>query len=154
MFPCFCICANKRELSAGIFPLAERCKLREGLKELSLLGKFPLVGEKVGDFFSNVLQLPGGGDFEALHFQLNTNFDRSTKLDLTAEPPLLGRCCYRIALIFSLSTCVSFDFNCPFLLSLSLILNPVQLSSVTFISSLFKFAISNINFTSSPRLKF
>ena len=31
----------------------------------------------------DVLQLPEGGDFEALHCQLSTNFDRSTKLDLT-----------------------------------------------------------------------
>jgi hypothetical protein len=42
---------------------------------------------------ANVLQLPEGGDFEALHCQPSTNFDRSTKLDLTTEPPLLGRCC-------------------------------------------------------------
>jgi len=39
-------------------------------------------------------QLPEGGDFEALHCQPSTNFDRSTKLDLTTEPPLLGRCCW------------------------------------------------------------
>ena len=44
----------------------------------------------------NVLQLPEGGDFEALRCQPSTNFDRSTKLDLTTEPPLLGRCCYRL----------------------------------------------------------
>ena len=31
--------------------------------------------------------------FEALHCQPSRNFDRSTKLDLTTEPPLLGRCC-------------------------------------------------------------
>ncbi|MBK6888422.1 MAG: hypothetical protein IPH02_00370 [Sphingobacteriales bacterium] len=43
---------------------------------------------------ANVLQLPEGGDFEALHCQTSINFDRSTKLDLTTEPPLLGRCCY------------------------------------------------------------
>jgi len=49
----------------------------------------------------NVLQLPEGGDFEALHCQPSTNFDRSTKLDLTTEPPLLGRCCYRLAGILS-----------------------------------------------------
>jgi hypothetical protein len=42
----------------------------------------------------NGLQLPEGGDFEALHCQPSRNFDRSTKLDLTTEPPLLGRCCY------------------------------------------------------------
>ena len=41
----------------------------------------------------NVLQLPEGGDFEALHCQPSTNLYRSTKLDLTTEPPLLGRCC-------------------------------------------------------------
>jgi hypothetical protein len=44
---------------------------------------------------NNVLQLPEGGDFGALHCQPSTNFDRSTKLDLTTEPPLLGRCCYK-----------------------------------------------------------
>jgi hypothetical protein len=49
---------------------------------------------------SDVLQLPEGGDFEALHCQPSRNFDRSTKLDLTPVPPLLGRCCY--GLVFSL----------------------------------------------------
>ena len=44
---------------------------------------------------ANVLQLPEGGDFEALHCQPNTNFDRSTKLDLTTEPPLFGSCCWQ-----------------------------------------------------------
>ena len=43
----------------------------------------------------NVLQLNEGGDFEALHYQPSTKFDRSIKLDLTTEPPLLGRCCYK-----------------------------------------------------------
>jgi len=33
-----------------------KVELREGLKELSL-AKPPLVGEKVGDFFSNVSRL-------------------------------------------------------------------------------------------------
>ncbi|MCC7332160.1 MAG: hypothetical protein IT232_06070, partial [Flavobacteriales bacterium] len=42
----------------------------------------------------NVLQLPEGGDFGALHCKPSRNFDRSTKFDLTTEPPLLGRCCY------------------------------------------------------------
>jgi hypothetical protein len=42
---------------------------------------------------ANVFQLPEGGDFEALHCQPSTNFDGSTKLDLTTEPPLLGSCC-------------------------------------------------------------
>jgi len=43
----------------------------------------------------NGLQLPEGGDFGAIHCQPSRNFDKSTKLDLTTEPPLLGRCCYR-----------------------------------------------------------
>jgi len=38
----------------------------------------------------NGWQLPEGGDFEALHCHPSTNFDRSRKLDLTTEPPLLG----------------------------------------------------------------
>jgi len=42
----------------------------------------------------NGWQLPEGGDFEALHWQSSTNFHRSTMLDLTTEPTLLGRCCY------------------------------------------------------------
>jgi len=42
---------------------------------------------------ANVWQLPEGGDLEALQFQSSTNYDRNTKLDLTTEPPLLGRCC-------------------------------------------------------------
>jgi len=41
----------------------------------------------------NVLPLAAVGDFGALHCQPSTNFDRSTKLDLTTEPPILGRCC-------------------------------------------------------------
>ncbi|MCZ2356445.1 MAG: hypothetical protein LC115_07120 [Bacteroidia bacterium] len=48
----------------------------------------------------NGLQLPEGGDFGVLHCQPSTNFDRSTKLDLTTEPPLLGRCCYSTYLFF------------------------------------------------------
>jgi len=47
-----------------------------------------------GPMCYNVLQLPEGGDFEALHCQPSRNFDRSTKLDLNTEPPLLGRCCW------------------------------------------------------------
>jgi hypothetical protein len=48
---------------------------------------------------ANVLQLPEGGDFGALHCQPAQKFDRSTKLDLTTEPPLLGRCCYVLPLL-------------------------------------------------------
>ena len=50
---------------------------------------------------ANGWQLPEGGDFEALHCQPSRNFDRSTKLDLTTEPPLLGRCCYAQFLLLS-----------------------------------------------------
>jgi hypothetical protein len=48
---------------------------------------------KPKDITHNGLRLPEGGDLEALHCQPSTNFDRSTKLDLTTEPPLLGSCC-------------------------------------------------------------
>ncbi len=42
----------------------------------------------------NDLRLKEVGDFEALHCQPSRKFDRSTKLDLTNEPPLLVRCGY------------------------------------------------------------
>ena len=59
----------------------------------------------------NVLQLPEGGDFEALHCQPSTNFDRSTKLDLTTDPPLLGRCCWLLALfvVYCFKNCQFFN---------------------------------------------
>jgi hypothetical protein len=58
------------------------------------------------------LQLTEGGDFVALHCQPSRNFDRSIKLDLTTEPPLLGRCCYLLpfALFFFILLFLS---NCP-----------------------------------------
>jgi hypothetical protein len=37
----------------------------------------------------NVLQQPEGGYFELLFCQPGTSIDRSKKLDLTSEPPLL-----------------------------------------------------------------
>ncbi len=44
----------------------------------------------------NGLQLPEGGDLEALHCHPSTNFDSCTKLDLTSEPSLLvGSCCWQ-----------------------------------------------------------
>jgi hypothetical protein len=49
----------------------------------------------------NVLQLPEGGDFGALYCQPSRNFDRSTRLDLTTEPTLLGRCCYGLVLFYN-----------------------------------------------------
>src|SRR5690554_7885992 len=63
---------------------------------------------------ANVLQLPEGGDFEALHSQPSTNFDRSTKLDLTTDPPLLGRCCYSLCFFSRL-----FDFQFSFVLNVN-----------------------------------
>jgi hypothetical protein len=66
------------------------------LPELTRYGNW-----KIADLGINGLQLPEGGDFEALHCQPSTNFHRSRKLDLTIEPPLLGRCCY--AMFYSLN---------------------------------------------------
>ena len=47
----------------------------------------------------NGFQLYAGGDFGAIHCQPSTNFDRSTKLDLTTEPPLACRCCYLLCFL-------------------------------------------------------
>lgn len=70
----------------------------------------------------NVLQLPEGGDFGALHCQPSRNFDRSTKLDLTTEPPLLGRCCcgqlfYSYSLLYQVSFSQVVSDNFKFVLS-------------------------------------
>jgi hypothetical protein len=46
----------------------------------------------------NGLQLKECGYYEVLYYQPNRNFYKTTKLDLTAEPPLLGRCCYAMFL--------------------------------------------------------
>ncbi len=67
---------------------------------------------------ANVLQLPEGGDFEALHNQPSRNFDRCTKLDLTTEPPLLGRCCWLLCFFFLSSfkcqfSCLRFGYSYP-----------------------------------------
>jgi len=52
---------------------------------------------------TNVFRLPTGGDFETFHCKLSINFDRSTKLYITTEPPLLGRFCYLLAFLFNIS---------------------------------------------------
>ncbi len=39
------------------------------------------------------LRVAAVGDFGALYCQPAQKFDRSTKLNLTTDPPLLGRCC-------------------------------------------------------------
>jgi hypothetical protein len=60
---------------------------------------------------AKVLQLPEGGDFEALHCQPSAIFDRSAALDLTTELPLLGRCCY-VLLFFPFFVLVVLHYNC------------------------------------------
>jgi hypothetical protein len=47
----------------------------------------------------NVLQLGEVADFENENCQHTMNLNRSTKPDLTTEPPLLGRCCYAFVLL-------------------------------------------------------
>jgi hypothetical protein len=82
----------------------------------SCVGKNQICHLLVG-FFTlthNGLQLPEGGDFEAIHCQPSRNFDRSTKLDLTTEPPLLGRCCYSLCFFSRL-----FDFQFSFVLNVN-----------------------------------
>ena len=54
---------------------------------------------------ANDLQLPEVGDFEALHCQSSRNFGSSTKLDLTTEPPLLGRCCWWLVFYLFVLSC-------------------------------------------------
>jgi hypothetical protein len=56
----------------------------------------------------NGLQLQEVGDFEAQNCLPALNLIRSTKLHLTTEPPLLGRCCYAFALFFLSSVLLSF----------------------------------------------
>jgi len=67
-------------------------KLQKRMKLSCRLSFFQYQFFSVG-IVPNVPQLPEGGDFEAFHCQPSRNFDRSTKHDLTTEPPLLGRCC-------------------------------------------------------------
>jgi len=55
---------------------------------------FRVRWEKVFKISHNVPQLPEGGEIEELNYQQTMNLNRSTKPDLTTEPPLLGRCCY------------------------------------------------------------
>ena len=42
---------------------------------------------------ANGLPLAAVGDFGALHFQLSTNVDRSTALDLTTSAPIAANGC-------------------------------------------------------------
>ncbi len=70
---------------------------------------YPIFSSLLG---ANGLQLPEGGDFEALHCQPSRKFDRCTKLDLTTEPPLLGRCCWAFVLLF-LSSVFLFSYPKP-----------------------------------------
>jgi len=58
---------------------------------ISVYFKLGLTNRFIVRFFNAhiVLLLPDGGDFEALNCQPIRNIDRSTMLDLPAEPPLL-----------------------------------------------------------------
>ncbi|MCH8535958.1 MAG: hypothetical protein LAT51_12880 [Flavobacteriaceae bacterium] len=50
-----------------------------------------LVIERIWiEFYDNVLNLPEGVDFGALHWHPSTNFERGTNLQLTTEAALLG----------------------------------------------------------------
>jgi hypothetical protein len=51
-------------------------------------------------FAANGLQIGEEADFEALNCLPSLNLIRSTKLDLTTEPPILGRCCYMLPFYF------------------------------------------------------
>src|SRR5690606_2239403 len=94
----------------------------------------------------NVLQLPEGCDFGAIHCQPSINFDRSTKLDLTTEPPLLGRCCYKLLFYhpFSLTRFLITEYpllvNVPF--SLISLFSSRSMNSLSFI---LEFSLSGIN---------
>jgi hypothetical protein len=52
-----------------------------------------MVVVSVATLAYNGLQLPEGGEIEAQILNINMNINRSTKAQLTTEPPLLGRCC-------------------------------------------------------------
>ena len=54
----------------------------------------------------NVSRLGEVADLQALQCKPSINFDRSTKLDLTTEPPLLGRCCYAFVVFFLFCICL------------------------------------------------
>jgi hypothetical protein len=51
----------------------------------------------------NVLRLPEGGEFGTLNCQQAMNLNRSTKPQLTTEPPLLGRCCYGLPFLHDIA---------------------------------------------------
>src|SRR5690554_5345357 len=79
---------------------------------------------------ANVLQLPEGGDFEALHCQPSTNYDGSTKLELPTEPPLLGRCCYRLPIFCQLISPYQFTLFVTIVVSFAFLLIKIFFSLV------------------------
>jgi hypothetical protein len=65
---------------------------------------------------ANVLQLQEVGDFEAQNSLPSLNLIRSTNVQLTTEPPISCRCCYR-AFFFSVSCQLLlsfFKFSCQY----------------------------------------
>lgn len=45
---------------------------------------------------ANGLQIPEEGDFGTPNFKLTMNLNRSTKPNITTEPPFFGMCCYAL----------------------------------------------------------
>ena len=45
--------------------------------------------------FYNDLQLTEVGDYEAQNLNLKKMYNRSINVDITTEPPILVRCCYK-----------------------------------------------------------
>ena len=115
--------------SVGIVRLVAPLLFFEALANFTFCQSVEFVSECCFAITDNVLQLPEGGDFEAIHFRLSTNFDRCTKLDLTTEPPLLGRCCYGS---FFLSFC--YYFSCLWCNSNGRNRTAVKLQKVSFYS--------------------
>jgi hypothetical protein len=53
-----------------------------------------VIGKRFSAITANVLQLQEVGDFEAQNCLPPLYLIRSTKLQLTTEPPISSRCCY------------------------------------------------------------
>ncbi len=70
---------------------------------------------------ANVLQLPEGAELEALHCQPSKSFGRSTKLELTTEPPIFLGAVRHWCIYFINSVSYRF-YNISLFLNLSLML--------------------------------
>jgi hypothetical protein len=83
------LCFMKSKLSFYISCLPRAClSMQKRLRSLC------------APFAYNVLPLAAVGDFEALHCQPSTNFDRSTALDLTTSAPIAANGCYAVGFLF------------------------------------------------------